>query len=473
MKPVPKELEGIELFQRYLTTFNLINIALTNFKTVEDLMAAAPEILKTLPEYDVGVFQSLRPDIVIAAFHPKNRNVVLKCAQAQIKFWQGIIDDIKADKPQLDFWFAQGPELFRALGFSPLCTETTLVASAIYQDGCEDATDLFRSKGFADHICTANVAYPGYVMNGNWKVPHVMVKPGTPCPSSNLAYQAIKKWYGNDYIMYDSTYYLDEKGLAHQTDAIRRAIAKLEKISGQKLDEAVLRQQMKESNQTYALCGELLELRKNKPNPDPGMHRILDLLMMVTLLGEPSCTEYFQLLVDEAKERVAKGVGAIPEGKKEIRALHTWALNAYMPDLYHWLEETYGMTYLTCGLSYFVNHQVDTSSADSMVEGWAQRIMNFTMERQSMSFGDVWVDDMFYLAKNWDADCGIFAGNLSCKQGWAMSKLLGDRLEDELGIPSVRFEIELCDKRTCPPDEFKHRIGSFVETILTNSKKRV
>ena len=467
MEPVPKELEGIELFQRYLTTFELIKTALTSFETVEDLMAAAPEILKTLPEYGVKVFQSLRPDLVVAAFHPKNRGAVLKCAEAQIPFWQGIIDDIKADKPQLEFWFAQGPELFRALGFSPLCSEVTMVASAMYKEGCEDAIDKFRMRGFADHLCTANVAYPGYVMNGNWKPPHVMVKPGTPCPSSNLAYQAIKKWYGNEYIMYDSTYYLDKDGLMHQSDAIKRAIPKLEKISGQKLDEDLFRQQMEESNKTYALCGELLELRKNKPNPDPGMHRLLDLLMMVTLLGKPSCTEYFQFIVDEAKERLSNGgTPVIPEGKKEIRALHTWAMNAYTPELYHWLEETYGMTYITCGLSYFIDHQVDTSSVDSMIEGWAQRIMNFAMERQSMSFGDVWIDDMIYLAKDWDADCGIFGGNLSCKQGWAISKILADRLEDELNIPSTRFEIELCDKRTCPPDEFKHRIGSFVETIL-------
>lgn len=468
MEPVPDSLNGIELFQRFLTTFNLFKVALTNFETVDDLMAAAPSLLKDMPEYDAKVFQSVRPDLIVAGFHPKNRAVVLKCAEAQIPYWQDVIEDIRSDRKRLDYWFAQGPELFRALGFSPLSSEVTMVASALYTQGCEDAIDKFRDKGFADHLCTTNVAYPGYVMNGNWKVPHVMVKPGTPCPSSSMAYQAVKKWYGNEYVMYDSTYYLDHGGLVHQTDAVRRAIAKLEKISGQSLDESLLRQQMEESNRTYALCGELLELRKHKPNPDPGMHRILDLLMMVTLLGTPACTEYFQFVVDQAKERMAgKADPVVPEGKKEIRALHTWALNAYMPELYHWLEESCGMTYITCALSYFIDHQVDTSSADSMIEGWSQRIMNWTMERQSMGSGDIWLEDMVHLAKDWDADCGIFAGNLACKHGWAISKLLADRLEDELDIPSVRFEIELSDKRTCPPEEFKQRLGNFVETVLS------
>ena len=126
------------------------------------------------------------------------------------------------------------------------------------------------------------------------------------------------------------------------------------------------------------------------------------------------------------------------------------------------------MTYLTCGLTYFINRQVDTSSLSSMIHGFAQRTMNFPMGRQSISYGDVWADDMVDLAVEFDADCGIFAGNLACKQAWAISKIMGDKLEDLHGIPALRFEIECCDKRTCPADEFKQRIGEFVETILLN-----
>jgi benzoyl-CoA reductase/2-hydroxyglutaryl-CoA dehydratase subunit BcrC/BadD/HgdB len=341
-----------------------------------------------------------------------------------------------------------------------------MAAGSFYQNGCEDAIDLYRSQGFADHYCTVHAAYPGYVMNGNWRVPDVMVKPAAPCVSGNAGYQVVSRKYGVPLVIYDASYYLNEDGVDYQTNALKRAIPKLAKISGRALDVDLLRAKIEESNRTYALLGELHELRKHKPNPDPGLHRVLDVLVLVTLLGEPECTEYFQLIVDEARTRVENGTRIIPDDKQEIRAVHTWAVNVYLPEVYHWLEETFGMTYLTCGLSYFINHQIDTSSLDSMLRGWVQRTMNFPMGRQSISYGDVWADDMVDLAVEMEADCGIFAGNVACKQAWAISKLMCDRLEDEFDIPALRFEIECCDKRLCPADEFKERVESFVEVRL-------
>jgi len=467
MEPVPSELKGIEIFQRFLTSFNLFKFALSSFDTAEDLMAAAPELAKSMPAYDVKVFMSFKPDLVAASFHPKNRNVILKAAEAQAEYWQGVIDGLKAgDRKVSDFCFTQGPELFHALGFLPICTATGMAAGSFYRDGCEDAIDLFRSMGFADHYCTVHAAYPGYVLNGNWRVPDVMVKPAAPCVSGNAGYQVLSRKLGVPLVVYDSSYYLTEEGVDHQLAALKRAITRLEKISSSTLDEDVLRAKVEESNRTYALLGELHELRKHKPNPDPGLHRILDILMLVTTLGEPSCTEYFQLIVDEAQARIASGERIIPADKKELRAVHTWAINVYLPEVYHWLEENLGMTYLSCGLSYFIDHQIDTTSVDTMLRGWVQRTMNFPMGRQSISYGDVWVDDMVNLAVDMEADCGIFAGNVACKQAWAISKLMSDKLEDEHDIPSLRFEIECCDKRLCPADEFKQRIESFVEVRL-------
>lgn len=176
MEPVPSELKGIELFHRLMTACKLFEYGLSNFEKVEDLMAAAPDILKSLPEYEAKVFMSFKPDLVAAAFHPKNKNVTLKFAQLQAKYWANLIDEIKEGKKKaVDFCFTQGPELFHAMGLLPICSAAGMAAGTFFKDGCEDAIDLYRSRGFADHYCTVHAAYPGYILNGNWRPPDLLL----------------------------------------------------------------------------------------------------------------------------------------------------------------------------------------------------------------------------------------------------------------------------------------------------------
>ncbi len=268
----------------------------------------------------------------------------------------------------------------------------------------------------------------------------------------------------------DTPHYIDDRSFRYYTEEVRMVLSKLEEIAGRELDEAEFRKVIEESNRTYKVINEINELIKEVPNPVPGMIRPMNLAIMVSCLGLPEATRYFEVVRDEAKKRAEKGEGVIPPEKKEIRVMHSWALNAYHLPLYHWMEETYGASYLIDFLSYFWGGIVDTSTKDSMLDGWAMRTLNFPMHRQSVSFGDVWIEDTIRLCKEMKADCSIFAGNVACKQPWAISKYIMDRTMDEVGIPTLRLEIKLCDKRLTPPDELKSRIGSFLEMVAARKR---
>ncbi|MHA1595743.1 MAG: hypothetical protein ACTSXX_13570 [Candidatus Baldrarchaeia archaeon] len=50
---------------------------------------------------------------------------------------------------------------------------------------------------------------------------------------------------------------------------------------------------------------------------------------------------------------------------------------------------------------------MDTSDRESIIEGIARRTMNLPMVRQSISFSDVWINDVLRICEELKADCVI------------------------------------------------------------------
>ncbi len=468
---IPKDLE---LFKRYETTFRLFDVAFTKFKTAEDLMAAVPDLLKALPGYDAKVLQAVWPDLVAAAYHPKNRNIIHYASKAQVKYWGDIVlKGILDGKKICWFYYPQEPDLYYALDYVPICTEVPLLSSVLWVEGAEDAIDACEAKDFGYFMCSAGKIFLGYLLLGNIRPGHALPKNSIPCAPTDMTHQAAARWFNMPIIPIDSPYYLDKRGFDYALRQTKEyVLPELERIAGQELDENKFRKIEENANRTYELLNEIHELKKNKPMPVPGLTRIVDFLMVDTMLGLPECTEYFKIVRDEAKERVKKGEGVIPPDKEEIRVMYTYGWIAYYPTIYHWAEENYGATYLACCLTYWFDGISDLSTKDSMIEGWVQRMMNFPMAHQSYGPTDVWVDDFVRWSSPevFDADCNVWTGHIGCKQGWAASKLMADKLAEEYGIPSIRIDMDLCDKRLCPPDELKSRLGSFFEMVAARKK---
>jgi hypothetical protein len=212
----------------------------------------------------------------------------------------------------------------------------------------------------------------------------------------------------------------------------------------------------------------LQELRKQTPNPDPGMHRAYDVVALYYCgLNEPY-RDYMKTVYEEARARHDSGASFLPPNKKEIRTLWTWGLTAHMLFMYDWLEEEFGSTFLECGVSYVpsdVVGYVDPSSMDSMLRGLARRTLNFPMIRQAMGFSDVYVDDMVRVAGEYRADAAVFSGNQSCKHAWAAAKRLSDALMENPGIPSLTWETDLADKRFTPHATTKALLREFFSTL--------
>jgi len=167
------------------------------------------------------------------------------------------------------------------------------------------------------------------------------------------------------------------------------------------------------------------------------------------------------------KERADKGLGVIPEGKKEIRVAWGYTWEAYDLSLFEWLEREHGVTYMADTLTYFPPQVgfIDTTNMETMIEGLAWRLLQMPMGRQSMGFADVWINDHVTIIKEFKADALVLGGHMACKHFWALNKILSDKVKEETGVPTLRFEVDMFDKRFTPPSELRRIMEVFVTTL--------
>jgi benzoyl-CoA reductase/2-hydroxyglutaryl-CoA dehydratase subunit BcrC/BadD/HgdB len=267
-------------------------------------------------------------------------------------------------------------------------------------------------------------------------------------------------------IVLETPYYMNERGHKYFVGELKRMIEQIEKITGKSLNEDKLREYCKIGNECVDYFLKVEELKKKTPFPDSGWHRPCNTIFM-TQIGTPFGRDYFKTLYEDVKERVDKGKGVIPEGKKEIKLLWGYTFEVYDLPFFNWLEEEHGAIYIADTLTYMPSLVgfVDTTNMETMIEGLAWRCMNLPMGRQSMGFSDVWVDDFVEIAKAYKADALILGGHMACKHYWALNKLLSDKMKDETGIPTLKFEMDMFDKRFTPPSELKRIMNEFFKTL--------
>jgi benzoyl-CoA reductase/2-hydroxyglutaryl-CoA dehydratase subunit BcrC/BadD/HgdB len=283
-----------------------------------------------------------------------------------------------------------------------------------------------------------------------------------------MLFQYIANLTGAPCVIIDAPYYSNQRAFDYYKTELINAYKDLGSMSGNELDLDKLRQIVHRTNEQLKYIYKLQELRKITPCPDPAMHRPMDFAMYTIFGFSEKVVDYFRIVYDEAKERADKGLGVIPEDKKEIRTLWTWGFEGYDLSIYHWMEEEYGATYLECGITFLPEDQIgliDDHNMDSMIEGLARLTFNYPMSRQVTSYADIWINDFTRLARSHHADCAIFAGNVSCKHAWALNKLLSDAIREEAHIPTLRFEMDIADKRFTPAAEVKKNLAEFFETI--------
>jgi benzoyl-CoA reductase/2-hydroxyglutaryl-CoA dehydratase subunit BcrC/BadD/HgdB len=234
----------------------------------------------------------------------------------------------------------------------------------------------------------------------------------------------------------------------------------LEEITGRPFDGDRLREVGALSLEAQRLWQAVLDLSRHRPAPISAFDAFFHLALIVTLRGTRIAVDYYRSLLDELKQRVAAGIGAIP--RETYRLL--WD---NLPIWYRtkWLAEKFSSheaclvadTYTTawCGSMKYIDPD---NFLDSLAEGYSRIYLNIGIDQMARQVID--------MIDKYEVDGMIMHSNRSCKPYSFGQYDLQRLVKEERELPTLIIEADMVDERNFACAQIETRIDAFMEMLV-------
>jgi bcr-type benzoyl-CoA reductase subunit B len=279
----------------------------------------------------------------------------------------------------------------------------------------------------------------------------------------------VLKWYEVQARYYNVPLFILDTPITHTefNDDMRRYVKRqsqeyitfLEEVCGRRFDFDRMKEVGELSLRGQQLWREILDTTINRPAPMTCFDAFFHLAMIVTLRGTQTAVDYYEMLLAEMKERVAQGIGMLPQEKYRL----IWD---NLPIWYRlrWLSEKF-MERSACLV------------ADTYTSGWTgwmpgadpDDFLGFMGESYARIFlnsgTDIMAENIIRIAEKYNADGVVFHSNRSCKP-YSFGQYDIQRLvQKKLGIPTLMIEADMVDERSFSESQVETRIDAFIEML--------
>jgi benzoyl-CoA reductase subunit B len=375
---------------------------------------------------------------------------------------------IEAGHPYMWYFFALPQEIFRAFDVAALSPEyVSGVWASLGKQAISRVDEYFDIGGahVTDNLCGVNKFPVGLILSGDRKPDLAVFGASDPCDAARGVYSNMNFCYDIPAFYIDVPYLSNERGYKYVANELRRMITFLETQTGQKLDWDRLREIIGYSTEAYETLKRLDNLRKNVPSPISSREVYAAGTAMMGLAGTPQMVDWLERRYKIAKEKAARKEGALKTEKYRL----IWVANHIEMDLgiFDWLESKYNAVTVATLLGRFPFDPIDkTGSQSSILEGMAQRVLEFPITRQGRVPVDNFINEIISVAKDFKADGVVLAGNVGCKYYWASAQLTKDSVYDAIGIPTIPIELSPWDPRVSSPENIRAQFDQFFELMM-------
>ncbi len=252
--------------------------------------------------------------------------------------------------------------------------------TAVMRDTTEAIKNLEASEayGFARHLCGSLRLHIGSVMRGRLTYALKGKKPTFVFESGICVFAAKTAQFVSEYVDVPVVILeapsrnrpgpVDEDYLVGQ---MQEVIEQMEKLTGRAFDDERLIEGTRNEWETAVLWAEICELNKAVPAPIDFRH--MESLRTPAILGrvKPEVTAYYRELLDEVKDRVARGISA--RGFEDARLLLEGFLPFYNVNVARWPEE-YGAIIIGGGFGFtFGAWALDLEGRIKPTQRWLER----------------------------------------------------------------------------------------------------
>jgi benzoyl-CoA reductase/2-hydroxyglutaryl-CoA dehydratase subunit BcrC/BadD/HgdB len=239
------------------------------------------------------------------------------------------------------------------------------------------------------------------------------------------------------------------------------SITFLEDVTGHKYDQDRLNEVMELSYRTNELRLEIMELRKAVPAPMGTPDGLTCMYPGTYTCGTQRCYDFYVRLREELKERVANGIGVIPDEK--FRLLWFGLAPWFNMSLFNYFEK-YGGVFAYEPIYNMVPFPPRTP--ENPLRELA--IRNLQQSGGMIGPGQIGqvVSSVVNAAKEYRCSGLVTFKLITCRPVVYPTVEMERILDEEFGIPSVPFECDLMDERTYSEAQTMARFDAFAERFL-------
>ncbi len=263
----------------------------------------------------------------------------------------------------------------------------------------------------------------------------------------------------------DETFERDRRYVEAQ---IRELIELCERITGRPFDVDRLREAMAEVNRMAELYQEVLALNRNRPAPFNAVREGVIFQGISNLYrGHPEGTRFFEIALEEIRERVKRSVGTLAEEKYRLLLAGT----ACYSHLRRFVElfEQWGGVFVHSTYMVFAGGGFEQGVAYDLSRP-IQSLAEQLLYSSRMSFSTAIFAPEQWLAETvekWAIDGICFHGVKSCRTTSTGLPDVREWLRTHRDVPGLFIQSDLVDPRLWADAQMKNRIDAFFESLAS------
>jgi benzoyl-CoA reductase/2-hydroxyglutaryl-CoA dehydratase subunit BcrC/BadD/HgdB len=326
--------------------------------------------------------------------------------------------------------------------------------------------EVAEAQGYPADLCSYARSHVGAVLRpkdaplGGLPRPDLLICCNNICGTVQKWYEALAALYDVPLFMLDTPFQRttppEPHIVAYVAEQLREMVAWLETHTRRRLRPRRFRAVLEQSRQAVRLWQEILEFGQHRPSPINAPDLFIAMAPIVTLRGTPQAVACYCRLKAELEERVARGLGAVPGERYRL----LWDNIAIWYRLYRFFRP-----FMDAGACFVADNYTNAWSVvpegDEPFEGLARAytgvFINVDLPTRLKTITD--------LAHRFQVDGMVMHANRSCKPFSLTQGDVRDMLREELGLPVLVVEADMCDARLYNEGAIKERVAAFLEML--------
>lgn len=392
------------------------------------------------------------------------REICMIQAMKQLEtYMEDLLSAVDSGKKMLWHGGLISPEIFLAFeNVHPYALEIPCaLLSFLDPEGVNDYIDAAENLGIPSDVCPVDKAVIGATLEEIQPPADIIVIPTTPCDSIITGHQILERLVEAPVFYCDVPYSHDDRGVELYSHHIWKIIGQIEEICHTRMDWDKCREHVKLANEVTEFFLAENEMRKLSPCPHPGKLSTVQTILNYLGSGTTGARDVAKFILEDSKRLAAEKKGALVE--ERLRLL--W----YMPEpfydlaLHDWQEDEYGAITALTMFGHATTTLIDPSTPDSIVRGYAWKMMNTPMTRQFRGPYEYFMDDFITALEGWNVDAAFFPFIVSCKHSQALHGFVREACR-EREIPLGIVDYDHFDSRPVSIDRIHSSIADFLET---------